>query len=44
MGTFNHPNIVKIKEMYITPKQQLCIVMEYAECKFKLDYKIIFKL
>lgn len=26
----NHPNIVKFREVYMTKKGKLCIVMEYA--------------
>lgn len=27
----HHPNIVKFKEVYLTKKGKLCIVMEYAD-------------
>jgi len=30
---FNHPNIVKFKEIYINESSDLCIVMEYADGK-----------
>jgi NIMA (never in mitosis gene a)-related kinase len=27
----NHPNIVKFREVYLTKKGKMCIVMEYAD-------------
>ena len=31
MSQFDHPNIVRFKEVYRTKKKKLCIVMEYAD-------------
>jgi len=31
LESFNHPNIVKFKEVYKTKKGKLCIVMDYAD-------------
>lgn len=31
LEAFDHPNIVKFKEVYKTKKGKLCIVMEYAD-------------
>jgi NIMA (never in mitosis gene a)-related kinase 1/4/5 len=31
LEAFNHPNIVKFREVYKTKKGKLCIVMDYAD-------------
>ena len=31
LESFDHPNIVKFKEVYKTKKGKLCIVMDYAD-------------
>ncbi len=31
LESFNHPNIVKFREVYKTKKGKLCIVMDYAD-------------
>ena len=31
LEVFNHPNIVRFKEVYKTKKGKLCIVMDYAD-------------
>ena len=36
----NHPNIVKFREVYITNKQKLCIVMDFADGK---DLSVLIK-
>jgi len=28
---FNHPNIVRFHEVFLSPKGKLCIVMDYAD-------------
>lgn len=33
LEAFDHPNIVKFREVYKTKKGKLCIVMEYADGK-----------
>lgn len=32
---FNHPNIIRFREVYKTQAGQLCIVMDYADGKKK---------
>jgi NIMA (never in mitosis gene a)-related kinase len=34
LEVFNHPNIIRFREVYKTKKGQLCIVMDYADGKF----------
>ena len=31
LEVFNHPNIVRFREVYKTKKGKLCIVMDYAD-------------
>lgn len=31
LSALQHPNIIKLKEVYKTKKGKLCIVMEYAD-------------
>jgi NIMA (never in mitosis gene a)-related kinase len=33
LEVFNHPNIIKFREVYKTKKGKLCIVMDYADGK-----------
>lgn len=33
LEAFNHPNIIKFREVYKTKKGRLCIVMDYADGK-----------
>lgn len=37
----DHPNIIKIKEVYITrkPRLSLCIVMDYADGNIRLIFR-----
>ena len=31
LEVFNHPNIIRFREVYKTKKGKLCIVMDYAD-------------
>ena len=35
LEVLNHPNIIRFKEVYKTKQGQLCIVMDYADGKYK---------
>jgi NIMA (never in mitosis gene a)-related kinase len=35
LEVLNHPNIVRFREVYRTKAGQLCIVMDYADGKFR---------
>ena len=35
LEVLNHPNIIRFKEVYKTKKGQLCIVMDYADGKYR---------
>jgi len=35
MEVLNHPNIIRFREVYKTKRQQLCIVMDYADGKLQ---------
>ena len=44
MEVLQHPNIVRLREIYITKNEKLCIVMDYAEggdlrSRIKANYK-----
>lgn len=38
LEVLNHPNIIRFKEVYKTKAGQLCIVMDYADGRFTLEY------
>ncbi len=40
LEVLNHPNIIRFKEVYKTKKGQLCIVMDYADGKEKVNRTI----
>jgi serine/threonine protein kinase len=42
LEAFNHPNIVKFREVYKTKKGKLCIVMEYADGNITFKYSVLF--
>jgi NIMA (never in mitosis gene a)-related kinase 1/4/5 len=35
LEVLNHPNIIRFKEVYKTKKGQLCIVMDYADGRWR---------
>lgn len=37
----NHPNIIRFREVYKTKKEQLCIVMDYADGKLIIANTIL---
>jgi len=43
LEVLNHPNIIRFKEVYKTKMGQLCIVMDYADGKFKFPYNAFSK-
>jgi NIMA (never in mitosis gene a)-related kinase len=40
LEAFNHPNIVKFREVYKTKKGKLCIVMDYADGIYPTNFKL----
>lgn len=36
LEVLNHPNIIRFKEVYKTKRGQLCIVMDYADGKYRV--------
>ena len=42
LASFQHPNIIKFREVYRTIKGKLCIVMDYAEGFYLCNYYLHF--